>query len=154
VSALGASTPSLAEVRRTVIALRRAKSMVFDPSAPDENTRSAGSFFLNPIIGSDQADALTARLLSEGRIASAAALPRYPGNDAAHSKLAAAWLIEAAGFRKGERRGAVGISTKHSLALVCHEGATTSDLLAFAAEIEALVRERFGVQLEREPVVL
>jgi UDP-N-acetylmuramate dehydrogenase len=158
VKALGAressSAPSLAEVRRTVIALRRAKSMVLDPSAPDENTRSAGSFFLNPIIANEQADALTARLIAEGRIASAAALPRYPGNDAAHSKLAAAWLIEAAGFRKGERRGAVGISTKHSLALVCHEGATASDLLAFAAEIEARVRDRFGIQLEREPVVL
>ena len=150
----GSSAPSLAEVRRTVIALRRGKSMVFDPSAPDENTRSAGSFFLNPIIPSEQADALTARLVTEGRISSASALPRYPGNDAQHSKLAAAWLIEAAGFRKGERRGPVGISSKHALALVCHDGATASDLLAFAAEIEQRVHDRFGVQLEREPVLL
>ena len=150
----GSSAPSLTEVRRMVIALRRAKSMVFDPSAPDENTRSAGSFFLNPIVPNEQAGALAAQLAAEGRIASAASLPRYLGHDAAHSKLAAAWLIEAAGFCKGERRGAVGISTKHSLALVCHDGATARDLLAFAAEIEARVRDRFGIQLEREPVML
>jgi UDP-N-acetylmuramate dehydrogenase len=148
------ATPSLAETRRTVIALRRNKGMVFDPSAPDENTRSAGSFFLNPIVTNEAADALTARLIAEGFIANAAGLPRYPGNDAACSKLAAAWLIEAAGFRKGERRGNVAISSKHSLALVCREGATASELLAFAHEIEARIRDRFGVQLEREPVLL
>jgi UDP-N-acetylmuramate dehydrogenase len=69
-------------------------------------------------------------------------------------KLAAAWLIEASGFSKGERRGAVGISTQHSLALTCHSGASTAQLLAFASEIEARVHERFGVRLEREPVLL
>jgi UDP-N-acetylmuramate dehydrogenase len=149
-----AGTPSLAEARSTVIALRRNKSMVYDPSMPDENTRSAGSFFLNPIIPVEQADALAARLVAEGRIPSSAALPRYPGNDPAHSKLAAAWLIEAAGFRKGERNGNVGISTKHSLGLVCHEGATTAELLGFARVIETQVHTRLGVRLEREPVLL
>ncbi len=148
------AAPSLAETRRTVIALRRNKGMVFDPGAPDENTRSAGSFFVNPIVTGDVADALTARLIAEGGIASAAGLPRYPANDPGHAKLAAAWLIEAAGFRKGERRGNVGISTKHALALVCHSGATASELLAFAHEIETRIRDRFGVQLEREPVLL
>lgn len=148
------AAPSLAETRRTVIALRRAKSMVFDPAQPDENTRSAGSFFLNPIVPATQADALAARLASEGRIANSAALPRYPGNGEGQAKLAAAWLIEAAGFRKGERRGNVGISSKHSLALVCHDGASALELLAFAREIEARVRDRFGIQLEREPVLL
>jgi UDP-N-acetylmuramate dehydrogenase len=147
------AAPSLAETRSTVIALRRNKGMVFEPAAPD-NTRSAGSFFLNPIVTNEAADALTARLIAEGRIEAAAALPRYPANDAGHAKLAAAWLIEAAGFRKGERRGNVGISPKHSLALVCHTGATTAELLAFAHEIEARIRDRFGVQLEREPVLL
>ena len=146
--------PSLAEVRSTVIALRRNKSMVLDRAQPDENTRSAGSFFLNPIVPVAQADALAARLVSEGLVATAAVLPRYPTSDPALTKLAAAWLIEAAGFRKGESRGAVGISTKHSLALVCHPGAAAAELLAFAAEIETRVRARFGVQLEREPVLL
>lgn len=146
--------PSLAEVRDTVIALRRAKSMVVDPSAPDENTRSAGSFFLNPIIPSREADALAARLVAEGCIAAPGLMPRFPASDPSATKLAAAWLIEAAGFHKGERRGAVGISTRHSLALVCHEGATATELLAFAHEIEGRVQARFGVRLEREPVLL
>jgi len=148
------SAPSLDDVRATVIALRRAKSMVYDPAAPDENTRSAGSFFLNPIVPSLQADALAAQLVAEGRIAAPSALPRYPTSDATLTKLAAAWLIEAAGFRKGEQRGAVGISTKHSLALVCHAGATANELIAFANEIEARVQDRFGIRLEREPVLL
>lgn len=156
VNALAArnAAPTLADTRRAVIALRRAKSMVFDPAQRDENTRSAGSFFLNPIVPADQADALAQRLLAEGRLASAAAFPRYPGNAAGQAKLAAAWLIEAAGFKKGERRGRVGISSKHSLALVCYQGATAGELLALAQEIEARVRERFGIQLEREPVLL
>jgi len=149
-----AGAPSLVETRRMVIALRRKKSMVYDPSMPDENTRSAGSFFLNPIVSVEQADALAARLVAEGRIDSPAALPRYPGNDPAHNKLAAAWLIEAAGFRKGERCGNVGISTNHSLALVCHQGATTAELLGFARVIEVQVHDRLGVRLEREPVLL
>lgn len=153
-SEVQAYTPSLAETRRTVIALRRNKSMVYDLRAADENTRSAGSFFLNPIVPVEQADALAAQLLASGRIQSVAALPRYPAGDPAHVKLAAAWLIEAAGFSKGERRGNVGISTKHSLALVCHEGATTAELLGFARAIEAQVHTRLGVRLEREPVLL
>lgn len=150
----GRGAPSLAEVRSTVIALRRKKSMVYDPSAPDENTRSAGSFFTNPIVPVVQADALASQLVAEGRIASPDALPRYPAGDPSRTKLAAAWLIEAAGFRKGERRGATGISSKHALALVCHSGATAFELLELAREIEGRVYARFGVQLEREPVLL
>jgi UDP-N-acetylmuramate dehydrogenase len=67
-------------------------------------------------------------------------------------KLAAGWLVEHSGFARGLRRGAVGLSTRHALALVCHEGATSAALLAFAEEICAGVHARFGVTLEREPV--
>jgi UDP-N-acetylmuramate dehydrogenase len=45
--ATGASAP-LAKVRDTVVALRRNKGMVLDPGDPD--TRSAGSFFTNPVL--------------------------------------------------------------------------------------------------------
>lgn len=155
------SVPSLQHVRDTVIRLRRAKGMVLDPldagdaipNASHENRRSAGSFFLNPIVSIAQADALAARLLAEGRIDKLDAMPRFPASPGM-VKLAAAWLIEAAGFVKGERRGSVGISTQHSLALTCHSGATSAQLFAFAREIETRVHERFGVQLEREPVAL
>jgi UDP-N-acetylmuramate dehydrogenase len=147
----GAPAPSLAEVRERVLALRRGKSMVLDPADP--NHRSAGSFFTNPVVEVAVADALVEQALREGLVERAAAVPRFPA-EAGRVKLAAAWLIEAAGFRKGERRGAVGISSRHALALVHHGGGRTRELLAFAEEIRARVRERFGVVLEREPVLV
>lgn len=128
-------------VRETVIALRRAKSMVLDPDDP--NRRSAGSFFTNPIVDAALADALSAR--HEG-------MPRWPQPDG-RVKLAAGWLIERAGITKGMRRGNVGVSTKHALALVHHGGGTSAELLAFSEEIRDAVRVRFGVELQREPVL-
>ena len=69
-------------------------------------------------------------------------------------KLAAGWLIEKAGVAKGSRRGGVGVSSKHALALVHHGGGTTTELLEFADEISMRVRDRFGITLEREPRLL
>jgi UDP-N-acetylmuramate dehydrogenase len=69
-------------------------------------------------------------------------------------KLAAGWLIEKAGIEKGTRRGPIGVSSKHALALVHHGGGTTAELLAFAAEIRVGVRDRFGINLEQEPRLL
>jgi UDP-N-acetylmuramate dehydrogenase len=139
-NALGDGPRTLARVRETVIALRRAKSMVIDPADP--NRRSAGSFFTNPIVDGPTADALSA---------SHAGMPRWAQPDG-RVKLAAGWLIEHAGIAKGTRRGNVGVSTKHALALVHHGGGTTKELLELADEVRDAVRRRFGVALEREPV--
>jgi UDP-N-acetylmuramate dehydrogenase len=147
----GGATPSLQQVRETVLALRRSKSMVLDPG--DENGRSAGSFFLNPVVDAEQAERVAQTAVSAGLIARGDELPRYPAPDG-RVKLAAGWLIERAGFHKGERRGAVGISSRHALALVHHGGGSSGELLAFAREIQSGVRERFGVSLELEPVLL
>jgi UDP-N-acetylmuramate dehydrogenase len=68
-------------------------------------------------------------------------------------KLSAAWLIERAGFVKGQRRGAVGLSTRHALAVVCHNGAKSLDVVTFASEIRDRVRDRFGVTLSPEPTL-
>jgi len=133
----------LADVRHTVIALRRGKGMVVDPADPD--SRSAGSFFTNPLLGPD---ALVAALARTG-----ADLPRWPQPDGT-TKVSAAWLIERAGFPKGTARGRVGISHKHALALVNLGDATASELLALADEIVAGVHARFGVTLEREPILV
>ncbi|MCB9595540.1 MAG: UDP-N-acetylmuramate dehydrogenase [Sandaracinaceae bacterium] len=138
----GDASPSLSEVREKVIALRRTKSMVIDASDP--NRRSAGSFFTNPIVAPEVADAVVA--------ASEAPVPRWPTEDG-RVKLAAGWLIEQAGMSKGTRRGAVGISSAHALGLVHHGGGTTAQLLALADEVRDAVRARFGVTLEREPVL-
>jgi UDP-N-acetylmuramate dehydrogenase len=146
-----AGPPTLARVRDTVIALRRAKSMVIDPSDP--NRRSVGSFFMNPVVSTVEADRVIARLLAEGIVADAAAVPRFPAG-AGQVKLSAAWLIERAGLSKGLRAGAVGISSRHTLALVHHGGGTTSELLALADHVRDTVERRFGVRLQREPVVV
>jgi UDP-N-acetylmuramate dehydrogenase len=146
-----AAGASLDEIRRAVLALRRKKSMVLDPDDP--NRRSAGSFFLNPVVSASDADHIAEQVVREGLVVSPDLLPRYPTPDG-RVKLAAGWLIEKAGFEKGTRRGAVGLSTRHTLALVHHGGGTSSELLAFANEIHDRVSARFGVELEREPRLL
>jgi len=142
VDARGLRRPSLGDVRASVLAIRRSKSMVID--AGDENARSCGSFFTNPIVSRADADRVQA-------LTGEPAMPRYPQPDGS-VKLAAAWLIERAGFRKGERAGAVGLSTRHALAVVAHAGALASDVLAFARRIQRDVDARFGVSLTPEPV--
>lgn len=148
--------PGLREVRRAVLAMRRRKSMLLDPR--DENHRSVGSFFTNPVVSPAQADRAAARAAdaASGPRAGAApsgpgSLPRYPTSDG-RVKLSAAWLIEHAGFTRGFHRGRVGISTNHTLALVNRGGATTEELLALAADVRAGVLDRFGVVLEMEAV--
>ncbi len=133
------------DVRDRVIALRRAKGMVLDPDDPE--SRSAGSFFVNPIVDT----ALLAEL--QRRVGEGVEIPRFAG-PAGKVKLSAGWLIERAGFAKGTDRGRVGSSRKHALALVNRGGATASELLAFAREIQDGVRERLGVELVPEPVIV
>jgi UDP-N-acetylmuramate dehydrogenase len=147
----GRAAPSLAEVRDAVIALRRAKSMVLDPA--DENGRSAGSFFTNPVIEPGAIDAVRARVEASGALAPGERMPEHPA-PGGRVKLSAAWLIERAGFRKGTADGAVGISTRHSLALVNRGGATAAAIVAFARRVKGAVHERFGVDLHPEPVLV
>ncbi len=134
-------TPSLAEVRSVVRQIRAGKAMLLTPGDPD--CRSAGSFFKNPIMTEDQFNALEA--------AAGERAPRYPAAPG-KVKTAAAWLIERAGFPKGYAMGPVGLSSRHTLALVNKGGATADDLLRLAREIRARVEGRFGVKLVPEPV--
>jgi UDP-N-acetylmuramate dehydrogenase len=140
----GGSAP-LAEVREAVLALRRRKGMVIDPA--DADSVSAGSFFTNPILSGEAFAALAERAGPELRP------PAWPEPDG-RVKTSAAWLIEQAGFRRGHGNGRVGISTKHTLALVNRGGATTAELMALAREIAAGVHARFGVWLAPEPVLV
>ncbi len=142
---------TLQDIRRTVLGLRRQKSMVIDPNDP--NHRSAGSFFLNPIVAVAEAERVVEQAVCENLVASPDEVPRYPMPDG-NVKLAAGWLIERSGIQKGTRHGAIGVSTNHALALVHYGGGTTKELLAFADELRARVRDRFGIDLEREPRLL
>ncbi len=135
--------PTLAGARAAVLALRAQKSMLV--TAGDPNRRSVGSFFMNPILDAQQAEAVAARAGDEG-----ARMPRWPANDG-RIKLSAGWLIERAGVPKGLRRGPVGVSSAHALALIHHGGGTTADLIALAHAIQEAVRTRFGVTLVPEP---
>jgi UDP-N-acetylmuramate dehydrogenase len=133
---IGDSAP-LAEVREAVLRLRRGKGMVIDPADPD--SVSAGSFFTNPILAADAFAAIDGDP------------PGWPEADG-RVKTSAAWLIERAGFGRGYGSGRIGISSKHTLALVNRGGGTTAELVALAREIAAGVRARFGVVITPEPV--
>jgi UDP-N-acetylmuramate dehydrogenase len=146
----GTARPTLAEVRATVLALRRKKSMVIVDGDP--NRRSVGSFFMNPIVPAAQADAVAARAVALGAIVRPDEMPRWPANGAV--KLSAGWLIERAGIRKGHRRGAVGVSSAHALALVHHGGGSTADLLALAQEVGDAVHAQFAMTLMPEPAMI
>ncbi|MQY06156.1 UDP-N-acetylmuramate dehydrogenase [Actinomadura macrotermitis] len=147
----GARVP-LKEARDAVLELRRGKGMVLDPADPD--TRSAGSFFTNPILDAAQVAELERRVAA--RLGPDATFPRYPEASALdgspRTKTSAAWLIDRAGFAKGHARGPVRISGKHTLALTNPSGASTADLLELAREVRDGVREAFGVELVNEPV--
>jgi UDP-N-acetylmuramate dehydrogenase len=143
--------PSLTEVRATVLALRRRKSMVIEEE--DQNRRSAGSFFMNPIVSPGVAARITTQAVREGLVREAAQVPCYPAAGG-QMKLAAGWLIERAGLTRGYRQGPVGISSRHALALVHHGGGRTADLLALARHVRDTVAARFGVRLVPEPVLL
>ena len=136
--------PTLAEARAAVREIRHRKAMLIVPG--EEDARSAGSFFKNPVVPQDFFEDLSQRLASRGL-----EMPSYPANDGSR-KLAAAWLVEHAGFAKGYVKGAVGISRRHSLAIVNRGGACAANIVALKDEIQARVRDEFGVQLQPEPV--
>jgi UDP-N-acetylmuramate dehydrogenase len=129
----------MALVRETVLGLRRGKGMVLDPA--DHDTWSAGSFFTNPFLELEAADALPEDA------------PRWPTDDG-RVKTSAAWLIDHAGFGKGYGNERVSLSTKHPLALTNRGAATTADLVALAREVRDGVDAKFGVRLVNEPVFI
>jgi UDP-N-acetylmuramate dehydrogenase len=151
--ALGVVDPDtrvpLVELRDMVIALRRKKGMVTDPQDPD--SRSAGSFFTNALLGEDELAQVREKV--EARLGAGVSLPTF-ADASGKTKVSAAWLIERAGFSKGYGEGQVGISRKHTLALVNRGAGTTRELLALADEVRRGVFAAFGVTLEPEPIVL
>lgn len=135
----GGRQSTLAETREAVLAIRRSKSMVID--AGDPNSKSAGSFFKNPVVE-------RTKLYEIAR-----EFDRVPSFDLGDKvKIPAAWLIERAGFEKGFALGKAGISTKHTLALINRGDATAAELLELKQKIQQAVAERFGIYLQPEPV--
>jgi UDP-N-acetylmuramate dehydrogenase len=148
----GKDAPTLAEVAATVRLIRRSKGMLIVEGDPD--SRSAGSFFKNPVIGEELFKTIAARNAEAG----GAGPPKFSAGAGAENlgkvKIPAAWLIEQAGFHKGVARGAAGISSRHTLALVNRGGAQAGEILALASQIREAVEKKFGIRLEMEPVLL
>lgn len=137
----GGIQPSLGDVRDAVLLIRRAKSMVIDPDDP--NSKSAGSFFKNPIVERDKLEKI--QILFE----------HVPYFDLVEKvKIPAAWLIDSAGFHKGFAMNNVGISANHTLALINRGGATATELIVLKERIQEAVDVKFGIDLEPEPVFI
>jgi UDP-N-acetylmuramate dehydrogenase len=141
-AALPATTlPTLAEVREAVRTIRLSKAMLIVEG--DEDSRSAGSFFKNPVLDAAEYERVAA--------AAGGTVPSYPA-PGGRCKIPAAWLVENAGFHKGYTRGHVGLSRKHALAIVNRGGATAAEVIALQDEIRRAVEEKTGVALAPEPV--
>lgn len=123
-------------IRDEVIKIRQSK--LLDP----KEIANVGSFFKNPIVD---------LILAENLKKQYPDMPQYPNND--QVKLSAAWLIEQAGL-KGYKKGAFAVADKHALVLTHLGGGTPSDLLSIVGEVINRVKEQFGVQLEREPILV
>jgi UDP-N-acetylmuramate dehydrogenase len=65
-------------------------------------------------------------------------------------KVSAAFLIQSAGFARGYREGNVGISPRHTLAIVNYDGATAEKVIAFARQVQEKIKEQFGIVLVPE----
>ena len=108
---------------------------------------NAGSFFKNPVVSASMFDALLSR---EPDIVG---YPEWDGR----SKLAAGWLIDRCGWRGKSLPGSNGraaIHDRQALVLVNRGGATGADVMALASAVRASVLDRFGIELEIEPLVV
>ncbi|HEU5401734.1 MAG TPA: UDP-N-acetylmuramate dehydrogenase [Terriglobales bacterium] len=135
---------SLADVREAVREIRRSKAMLIVEG--DEDSRSAGSFFRNPVVDVAAYERLAAQVAAKGLVP-----PNYPAGQG-KIKVAAAWLVEHSGFERGFTMGRVGISRRHALAIVNRGGATATEIIGLKDLIQQKVRDTFGVELVPEPV--
>ncbi len=137
-------TPTLSESRDVVRQIRASKGMLISPGDPD--SRSAGSFFKNPVLSESQHEELVRRAADRNLN-----VPSHPAL-AQHRKISAAWLVENSGFSKGFGVGRAGISSKHALAIVNRGAATAAEIVALKEKILERVEQRWGIRLEPEPV--
>jgi UDP-N-acetylmuramate dehydrogenase len=138
--------PTLADVRKAVIAIRQKKAMIVDAQDPD--SRSAGSFFMNPIVDLEVFQQLQAEFLKDHPRDTIPQFAAQPGK----IKLSAAWLIEKSGLKKSYQKGGAAISSKHSLAITNRDNATSKDICDLAKEIQEKVKAQFNIHLDPEPI--
>ena len=143
--------PTPMQVYHAVRELRTRKGMLL--SANDPDSRSAGSFFKNPVVPASKLTRIASDLAIDP-----GSVPHWPSpedeSDGQRVKLSAAWLVERAGFPKGFVSGRAGISARHSLALINRGGATFAEIAGLRDRIRSEVGTKFGILLDQEPVEL
>ncbi len=144
---VGIGEPAAADVRKAVLAIRRRKAMVIDPC--DIDSRSVGSFFVNPTVTHEELEAIKCNLARLD--AGGDELPAFPTSDG-RVKLSAAWMIECAGVKRGYKHGNVGTSTKHALAIINRGGGSAGEVVELKELIQKRVLDTFGLTLTPEPV--
>ncbi|MBC7899221.1 MAG: UDP-N-acetylmuramate dehydrogenase [Saprospiraceae bacterium] len=142
VSAGAGSVVTLRQTRDAVLQIRRAKSMVIHRNDP--NSRSAGSFFKNPIVNKEKVADISLKM-------NTATVPHFIVDENL-VKIPAAWLMESSGYKKGYTTGNVGLSTNHTLAIINRGNASALELVGFMTEIQSKVETDFGIDLKPEPV--
>ncbi len=138
--------PTLRQVYDGVRSIREQKGMLVGQGGPDG--RSAGSFFKNPIVPSSSLPQIA---IESGYRTEE--IPQYRAGEGM-VKLAAAWLVEQAGFHKGYAMGRAAISSRHTLALVNLGDAKAVELIALRDAVVSAVQNKFSIRLEQEPVML
>jgi UDP-N-acetylmuramate dehydrogenase len=138
--------PRPIDVYHAVREIRHSKGMLIVEGEPD--SRSAGSFFKNPIVSESLLKEIAGTLATQLE-----KIPHWPAGPG-QVKLAAAWLLDQAGFHKGFIMGRAGISSRHTLALINRDHATFTDIADLRDTIQREVQSRFHIQLEQEPVQL
>ena len=141
--------PTLSDVRQAVLTLRSRKAMVIDSN--DFDSRSVGSFFVNPTVTGEELERINHR--ANRFIDGAESMPAFPAPDG-RVKLSAAWLIERAGIKRGYIHGDVGTSTKHALAIINRGGGTAREVVELKELIQKRVSDEFGIDLTPEPVLV
>ncbi len=138
--------PDLAQTAEAVREIRRRKGMVLVDGDPD--TQSAGSFFKNPLVPDDRLGAI-----AEAAGVGLTGVPIFSAGRGM-AKIPAAWLVEKAGIVKGYRKGNAAVSSRHTLALSNRGGATACEVLALSEQIRNRVSDRFGIDLQMEPMLV
>ncbi|MDC6351799.1 UDP-N-acetylmuramate dehydrogenase [Zeaxanthinibacter sp. PT1] len=131
--AMGITDPSIQDISRAVIAIRRKK--LPDPA----ELGNSGSFFKNPVIDAD---------VFKGFHQKHPDAPFYKVSETAY-KIPAGWLIEQCGF-KGKRYGDAGVHKNQALVLVNHGNASGKEIIDLAHKIQDTVKDRFGICISPE----
>ncbi len=133
------------DIRTAVLDIRKKKGMLI--TSEGDYLKNAGSFFKNPVVSQKEFEHISNKISEQEQQAHQ---PWFWKLSEDTVKIAAAFLMEQAGFKKGYQAGEVGLSLYHVLAIINYGGASAQDIVFFAREIQSKVFQKYGVILEPE----